>query len=105
MDPLIDSLHPDPQLLDRQRLQPVREALRLAAEQLATLVRGGKVGRGKPAPGLSPREMFLACRITDLKNGDLSYAKIHEHLNEYGHEIPRDEVERLGGFGLRFPDF
>ncbi len=105
LDSLIDSLHPDPSLLDRQQLASVREDLRLAAEQMATLVRGGKVGRGAPVVGLSRSEMIRACQITDLKNEGLSYAKIQEHLNEYGHKSSREEVERLGGFGLQYPDY
>ncbi len=114
LDPLVDSLHPEPSLSDRQQLESVREDLRLAAEQMATLVRGGKVGRGAPVEGLSRSEASLAYRITDLKNRGLSYAQIQEHLNkariqdgptEYGHEISREEVERLGGFDLHFPDF
>lgn len=105
LDPLVDNLHPDPPLLNRQQLESVGKDLRLAAEQMATLVRGGKVGRGAPVEGLPWREAFLAYRITDLKREGLSYEKIHEYLDEHGHEFSHEEVERLGGFGLQFPDF
>ena len=103
LDPLIAKLHPDPESMDGQQLRSATDALHLAAEHVATLVRGGTVGAGAPTEGLSRKEASLAYRIADLKEQGLSYSEIREHLKEYGHDVSQEEVEQLGKLRLPRP--
>jgi hypothetical protein len=103
LDPLIAKLHPDPESMDRQQLRSATDALHLAAEHVATLVRGGTVGKGRPTEELSSNEASLAYWIADLKEQGLSYSEIREQLKEYGYDVSQEEVERLGKFCLPRP--
>jgi hypothetical protein len=89
LDPLIAKLHPDPESMDRQQLRSATDALHLAAEHVATLVRGGTVGKGRPTEELSRNEASLAYCIADLKEQDLSYSEIASNSKSMVMTCPR----------------
>ncbi len=106
LDPLVAELHPEPEAVDWEKVRSAQEALRLNAEHLATLVRGGYVGKGAPVERLTREEANLAYVISNLKDeGDLSYREIQRRLKDYGHDLPLGEIERLGGLYLPHPDY
>ncbi len=105
LDPLIEKLHPDAGSADREQLESAKEKLRRAAEHLATLIRGGRVGKGAPKGELSRKEAFYADVIASWKDVGLGYEEIRTRLEEdCSYSISREEVERLGGFRLHRSD-
>jgi hypothetical protein len=111
MEELIKTLHPNPQEMDAQKLSRLLHARKAdhgedglirRAEQMATLVMGGRLGKGAPPPDLPPREHNAACYITHRREHGWSWDQICEELVPKG--FTRDEVSRLGGLKLRWPE-
>ncbi len=111
MDELLRVLHPNPSEADADKLSRLlyakksehgEDGLVRRAEQVATLVRGGKVGRGAPPPEISPREHNTACHITHRREHGWSWDQICEELIPKG--FTRDDISRLSALELRWPD-
>ncbi len=111
MGALLRALHPNPEEADTERLSRLLHAnkrehgedgLIRRAEQIAILVRGGKVGRGAPPSEITPREQNAACHITHRREQDWSEIRISDELALRG--FTRDDVSRLGDLRLRWPD-
>lgn len=111
MAELVKTLHPNPQEVDAQKLSRLLHArkrehgedgLVRRAEQVATLVMGGKVGRGAPPPELLPREHNTACHITHRREHGWSWDQICEELAPKGYT--RDDVFRLAVLNLSWPE-
>lgn len=96
LEPLFEALHPRPDEVDLADLHEkkgkdgathngVVTNLRAYAAQLAKVVRGGKGGSGRPVPGLSRAEMWVAWDlIHPLAQEGLSYKGIQRKLDEDG---------------------
>jgi hypothetical protein len=84
------------------------DGLKVIAQQLATLVRGGQVGPGRD-PAVSPGlEDNLACRITDDRKAGVPDQEIFEKLRDnFGwalrDELTWDEFCRLRDLNLEWP--
>ena len=127
VEPLIQALHPDPPSVDLEDLYKQRDVggarsdgvvsqLRTAAAKLATVVRGGKLRRGAPAPGISYFDLWVKFRVIDpLHREGLSAEEIREELKARGiptRHVPTaegtvftvEEIRRLAGLNLSAPD-
>jgi len=111
MAELVKTLHPNPQESDAQKLSRLLHARKRGhgedglvrrAQQVATLVMGGKVGRGTPPPELLPREHNTACHITHRRELGWSWDQICEELAPKGYT--RDDVFRLAVLNLSWPE-
>lgn len=98
--PVIEKLHPDPVYINQKQLESAKEQLRLAAEHVAILVRGGTVGKGRPMERLSAKEATLAYWIAELKDKGHTYDEIYQEFKELGYGWSREGIERLGSFRL-----
>ena len=106
IDRLLAELHPNPDEVDREalheRLNDKKDGyltkLKTSAEQIAKLVCGGEVFRGKPPPGLSPQEIKVARDfIRPLAEEGFSNEQI---LQELGKDQSLEVVNRLLGQDL-----
>lgn len=111
MNELLRVLHPKPSEADAEKLSRLlyakkrehgEDGLLRRAEQVATLIRGGKLGRGAPPPDILPREHNTACHITHRREHGWSWDQICEDLAPKG--FTRDDVSRLGALNLRWPE-
>lgn len=83
-----------------------RDGLKTVARQLATLVRGGKVGKGRNPPDLSRHEINLACRITEDREAGAPDLEIFEKLRHnlrLEEELTWNEFCRLRDLNLKWP--
>jgi hypothetical protein len=98
MQKLIKRLHPDPEDLNVERLQKTIEELVTKAAHTATLVRGGKVGAGRPHP-IQPHEQAAAALINVLQREGWSEDRIIRTVNELhappGEEFSDEDIDRL----------
>lgn len=84
------------------------DGLKVRAQQLARLVRGGEVSRGRDPVGLSCLEVNLACRITDERKAGVPDPEILEKLRhnltvKLEEELTWDEFCRLRDLDLEWP--
>jgi len=102
IEPLIDNLHPNPSSIDAERLECVIEQLNLSTNQLARLVRGGKVKRGPLPEGVPPAEHGAARDIQKLREQGKTDKDILEHLrlNPSLSDLTQEDVRRLGNLRL-----
>jgi hypothetical protein len=125
--PLVEALHPDPSSVDLDDLYKIKgrngakangtvTELRNAAERLAKVVRGWKVRRGAPPPGVSDYDLWVKWRVIDpLRREGYTDEEIFEEMKAQGyptHHVPTmegtpftvEEIRRLGGLNLSPPD-
>ncbi|CAA9533338.1 MAG: hypothetical protein AVDCRST_MAG05-4623 [uncultured Rubrobacteraceae bacterium] len=125
--PLVEALHPDPSSVDVENLYKKRGVegakydgtvteLRNAAERLAKVVRGWKVRRGAPPPGVSRHDLWVKWQVIDpLRRKGCSYEEIFEEMKAQGYPIHHiltmegtpftvEKIRRLGGLNLSPPD-
>jgi hypothetical protein len=116
IEPLLDALYPGTPPAEvvekiRKRIEDKKSArtedgLKALAQQLAALVRGRKLERGRNSGELPPRDNSLACRITELRQAGWADDEIFEELRSYGlsgEELTRKEFRRLANLELRWP--
>ena len=127
VEPLLEALHPDPSSVDVEDLYKKRGVegakydgtvteLRNAAERLAKVVRGWKVRRGAPSPGVSYYDLWVKWNVIDpLRREGYSDEQIFEEMKAQGyptHHVPTmegtpftvEEIRRLGGLNFSPPD-
>jgi hypothetical protein len=113
LEPLLEALHPNPSEADIKGINRVlyarkrkggddRDGLLRTAQQLATLVRGGKMGKGAPPPDLPAREHNAACHITWRRDQGWSDEEIYQGLRHRG--FTKEDISRLGNLQLRWPE-
>jgi hypothetical protein len=111
MGELLRALHPNPSEADGEKLsrllyarrpQDNENGLMRKAEQVATLVRGGKTGRGAPPRDLSSYEYLIACEVTRYRECGWSEDRIYQQLG--GRTITRKKLAELGSLRLRWLD-
>ena len=105
IEALLEVLHPAPEEMDLGRLDQAIEDLTEKADQVATLVRGGKIRRGPRTEELDPLRHAMAAYIHRRKGEGASYDRIVEELREgvlspQPEKITRNEVERLADMRL-----
>jgi hypothetical protein len=66
LEPLLEALHPEPAVADKEQLRAKIEELERVAGHVAMLVRGGTVGSGHPIDEVSRSKHFLAWHIQQL---------------------------------------
>jgi len=116
LEPLLEALYPGTPAADvltkiRRRVEGKKgsdkqDGLKALVRQLATLVRGGDVDKGRDPAELSRHEINLACRITDDREAGILDEEIYEKLRHnlrLEEELPWDEFSRLRDLNLRWP--
>lgn len=118
LQPLLDALHPEPEEADRRQLDILINGsgegkkhvpgMWYKAQQIAQLVRGGKVHRGRPPEELSDKDVMTARRIAELKKSGLkksglSYKEIHQRMAARGYDL--EDIEWLGNTRLPEPSW
>jgi|SRR5829696_1630899 len=108
-EPLLEVLHPNPAAADRRQLKQKIEDLRKVSRHLATVVRGGTLGRGAPIGKVSPGEHFLAWDMKELDpGGALSDEEMLQHLQARWREsmdvFSPEDIRRLRSLNLPLPD-
>jgi hypothetical protein len=91
--------------LDKEKLKKTVDKLKLSADQVARLVRGGIVDPGSPTEGLSDEELELAYRITEMKEEGLLYDQIYDLARDRGWEHSLQDIKDLGKHNLQRPDY
>lgn len=127
VEPLIQALHPDPASVDVEDLYKARNEegarsdgivteLRIAAGKLAIVVRGGRLRRGAPAPGISSFDLWVKWRFIDpLRRKGLAAEEIFAELKARGRptkHVPTaegtaftvEEIRRLASLNLSAPE-
>jgi hypothetical protein len=108
-EPLLEALHPNPAAADRHQLKQKIEDLRKVSRHLATVVRGGTLGRGAPIGEVSPGEHFLAWDMKELDPGGvLSDEEMLQRLQARWREsmdvFTPEDIRRLRSLNLPLPD-
>ncbi len=83
-----------------------QDGLKALARQLATLVRGGDLSRGRDPAELPRYEINFACRITEDREAGMPDEAIYEKLRHnlrLEEELTWDEFCRLRNLNLRWP--
>ncbi len=96
--PLIEALHPAPSQADlREAEERVigKKGLQDRARQLATLIRGGDVRKGRPPGELTPQEHGAAFWIDLYVRLGHSDEQIQEKLRSYGYHLSVEEIARI----------
>jgi hypothetical protein len=101
LDPLLEKLLPSTAKLNRQKLDEKVEALKLAARQVAKLMRGGIVRTGRRTEELTAREHDAVEYITSRLRSGVPESEIDENLRRRG--FIRSDIRRLKKFRLDFP--
>jgi hypothetical protein len=103
IEPLMEALFPgysqeDPEevreLFYQTKRPDGKDGLRRTAEQFAAAVYGRKVEKGSPATE-SRRKHRLACHITAQREAGVPDEKIFQDIRAKGHELPKEEFDRL----------
>lgn len=112
-EPLIEKLHYDPDSLDREQLRKHIEGhgspkgrkpgLLGSAEDVAILIRGGKLQRGVGPGELDVAEQIAGQWIRQGWQKGVSDQEIIEMLSEEGISISKAEIGRLGRLNLPNP--
>jgi len=103
MAPLLEALHPDPGQVDEAELETRRAKLKIAAGQLARIVRSAAVQKGRLPADLSDNELWIACNITYDRRRGIDDEEIYNELRLRRLLDSRDDFERLGSLGIEFP--
>jgi hypothetical protein len=116
IDPLLDALYPGTPPADvvekiRKRIEDKKSAvtedgLKALARQLASLVRGGEVGKGRDRVEVPADDDNLACRITDGRDAGMSDQDIFDNLRNnpmLKEELTWKKYRRLRDLELRWP--
>lgn len=84
-----------------------QDGLQALAQQLATLVRGGDLGKGRDPAELSNHEINLECRITERREANVPDEKIYEELigglRLTKESFSWDEFRRLAALQQKWP--
>jgi len=108
---LLELLHRNPSEVDVDKLERLLHAKKSVhgedglirkAEQVTTVVRGGKLGRGAPPADISAAEFSIACNITDFREQGLTEDQIYQKLAWTG-RTPK-ELAKLASLRLRPPE-
>ncbi len=108
LDPLLDTLHPDPASADENKLRKKLDEFELVVGQLARLVRGGKLRKGPSTGAVSMEEQRIAWVISRRRKEGASDETILREIRHLGHDafgrpLTREDVLRLGGLRLEAP--
>ena len=108
LDPLLDTLHPDPASADENKLSEKLDLFKLVVGQIATLVREGKVRPGPSTGAVSMEEQRIAWAISRRRKEGASDETILREIRHLGHDafgrpLTRGDVLRLGGLRLEAP--
>lgn len=115
LEPLLSALYPGvapPEVRDQIRKcvdgkkdGDKRDGLRVVAQQLAKLVRGGEVRRGRDPADLTRDDINLACRITEERKAGVPDPEIFQKLRRDPRlkELTWDEFCRLRDLNLEWP--
>jgi hypothetical protein len=124
LEPLVEALHPDPASAEWDQMKKriegrkgdkkyKQDGIKALAEQLAKAIRGGTFRSGSPVAELSPREINVASRITELREQGWSDEDIYQKLcnsKGFAQELssrenlsPWENFERLANLELRYP--
>ncbi len=116
VNPLLEALHPATEELDWEEMRKelygergVVTTLKNSANQLATVVRGGKVRRGPPPGEVSRKEQWIAWYlIRPLADREYTNEQILTELVDEGYleegEDTEEEIARLRHLNLPFPE-
>jgi hypothetical protein len=108
--PLVNKLHPRPDDVDGDELDLKVESLLEAADHLATLVRGGRLGKGNRPKDVSNRVAFAAWIIRDLEESDgpLPDDELRDRLKRYFSDVDEwlttNKIHRLRHAALEPPE-
>jgi hypothetical protein len=116
VEPLVQALHPDPPSAEwekiRKRIEDKKsprteDGIIAIAQQLARLILGGEVKRGRDPAELPNHDINLASRITELREQGWAdediYRKLRQMPNSFAQELSWDEFHRLADLEQRFP--
>jgi hypothetical protein len=109
LEPLLEALHPDPTVADKEQLREKIEELAKVAGHVAMIVRGGTVKSGRPIVEVSRSKHFLAWHIQQLDSeGTSSDEEMLERLRTWWREdmddfTPKD-IRWLRSLKLPLPD-
>jgi len=103
LDPLLEKLHPPRIDANQQRdLEKKVDNLRLVAQHVAKLVRGGVVRTGRHTGELTPREQAAADYITSKTRDGMSEADVDQTLLDRG--FSKNEIYRLRRLQIDYPE-
>jgi hypothetical protein len=87
LEPLLEALHPEPAVADKEQLRAKIEELEKVAGHVAMIVRGGTVESGRPIDEVSRSKHFLAWLIQQLDpEGTSSEEEMLELLRDWWRE-------------------
>ena len=107
--PPIERLHPEPDCADERGVREKVDQLWEAADHLATLIRGGKLGKGNRPPKVPDEKVFLAWLIHGLEEeeGLLSdegvLARLKETFPNLAKDLTASQIHRIRHLGLKPP--
>jgi hypothetical protein len=101
LDSLLEKLHHSAMALDRQKLEKKVAELRLAARQVAKLIRGGTVRTGRQTEELESREQAAAQYITSARRVGVPEPEIDRILLTRG--FSRTGISRLKKLQIDYP--
>ncbi len=104
--PTADVLEKIRKKVEGKKSSDKQDGLKALARQLATLVRGGDLDRGRDPAELPRHEINLACRITEDREAGMPDEEIYEKLRHnlrLVEELTWDEFCRLRDLNLRWP--
>lgn len=108
MADLVEKLHPHPGRADEEDLEQKVVKLHVAADHLATLVRGGGLGKGNRPPDVTGQDVFLAWQVEALEeHGFSSDEELCERLKQdfkhLANRLTPNYVRRLRHLGIELP--
>ncbi len=116
VEPLVQALHLDAESTGwekiRKRIEDKKgprteDGIVAIAQQLARLIRGGELKRGRDPAELPSHEVNLASRITELREQGWTdediYRKLRQMPNSFAQELSWGEFQRLANLEQRFP--
>jgi hypothetical protein len=108
--PLVERLHPRPEDADAEELHAKAEDLLEAADHLATLVRGGRLGKGNRPKDTPDRDVFAAWIVRGIEEseGPLDDDDLRNRLRKYFSDadewLTANKLHRLRHAGLESPE-
>jgi hypothetical protein len=106
---LIERLHPEPDSADERGVEEKVDQLWEAADHLATLVRGGKLGKGNRPPEVPDEEVIAAWLIhgleeeEELLSDEEVLARLKETLPSIAEGLTANQIYRIRHSGLKPP--
>jgi hypothetical protein len=110
LKPLIQKLHPRPSDADEDELDLKAKSLLEAADHLATLVRGGRLGKGNRPDDMPNRDVFAAWFVRGIEEsgGPLPDDELRNELKKYFSDadewLTANKIHRLRHAGLKLPE-